>query len=288
MEPKAPLWRNTRLTNLVQRISVGAHNLIAIFRPCQITNLTAGIDAVDTGPREAIPKSNASVGGSSSAGEKAVLMRRPRDRFDGGGVIGKGVNGLSVFFDVPDEKLVVVSPARQHVSFVEGPLEPAHFLLVRAQPRFVRSLRPGVAQMNETIPAPRSQKAGSSRSSGGCFPRKGADACRVSFHGTDEFASGGIPELNVPSGGPDGEMLAGLRPGDGSDSVFGGGQVAQLGDAAGARRPEVDAASETDRQKVLGGPIDEVEVEVVLERGCVQNLGRHLGDLSFALIVVGT
>jgi len=42
------------------------------------------------------------------------------------------------------------------------------------------------------------------------------------------------------------------------------------------------AAAESHGEDVLGGPVDEVEVKVVLEGGGVEDLGGDLGDLAFA------
>lgn len=56
-------------------------------------------------------------------------------------------------------------------------------------------------------------------------------------------------------------------------------QIAELGDLAIGRGPEVDAGAEADGEHVLRGPVDEVEIEVVLQGGRVQDLMRRFGDL---------
>ena len=61
--------------DLVQRISVRAHNFIAILRPCQIANLAARVDAGQADTAQGIPEPDATVGSTTTAGKKAVLMR---------------------------------------------------------------------------------------------------------------------------------------------------------------------------------------------------------------------
>ena len=74
-----------------------------------------------------------------------------------------------------------------------------------------------------------------------------------------------------------------FRPGDGRDGVVVGGQVTEPGDLAGAGRPQVDAGPEAHTQHVLAGPVDEIQIEVVLELGGVQDLEGDLGDLARGL-----
>lgn len=54
------------------------------------------------------------------------------------------------------------------------------------------------------------------------------------------------------------------RPLDASYSII-GSNVTQLGYFARAGRPEVNAGAEADCKHVLGRPVNQVEVEIVLE-----------------------
>ena len=54
---------------------------------------------------------------------------------------------------------------------------------------------------------------------------------------------------------------------------------------AGAGTPEVHARSQPNRQDVEGGPVDQVQVEVVLELRRIQHLTRACRDKGFRLSV---
>jgi hypothetical protein len=53
------------------------------------------------------------------------------------------------------------------------------------------------------------------------------------------------------------------------------------------RVPEVDGIAESHCQQVSGGPVDQVEVEVVVEGGRVEDLGGDLANLTVLLLLDG-
>ena len=63
-----------------------------------------------------------------------------------------------------------------------------------------------------------------------------------------------------------------FRPRYAGDRVVVRGQVAEPGDLRGAGRPQVHAGAQAHAQHVLGGPVHQVKVEVVLQLGGVQHL----------------
>mmetsp|Transcript_31408 Transcript_31408/g.59737 ORF Transcript_31408/g.59737 Transcript_31408/m.59737 type:complete len:488 (-) Transcript_31408:17-1480(-) len=274
--------------NLIQRITMRTNKLIAILRKGQIANLTPRINTINPLPRQTIPKANTPIRRSPSARQQPMLMRTPSDRLDRRRMIRKRVKRLSVLLHIPHQQLVIVPARREHGTLVERPLQPAHLLLVPAQPHLVRRIRPRIAEVDEPIARSRREEGGMSggRSARAPasreLPGERADAGRVSRHGAHELRRGCVPELDVAAGAADGEVTSALAPRDGGDGVLGGTQIAELGDAGGGGAPEVDAASESDGEDVLGGPVDEVEVKVVLERRRVEDLCGHLGDLAFA------
>ncbi|OLL21697.1 hypothetical protein NEOLI_004017, partial [Neolecta irregularis DAH-3] len=81
----------------------------------------------------------------------------------------------------------------------------------------------------------------------------------------------------VPCGQRSLEDADPLDPVDAGDRV-GGAQIAQLGDFPRVRVPEEAARREADAEHVVGAPVDEVEVEVVLQVGRVEHLVRHPAD----------
>lgn len=62
-------------------------------------------------------------------------------------------------------------------------------------------------------------------------------------------------------------------------------EFAELGDFGGVGVPEVDAVAEAHCQLVGGAPVDEVQVEIVLEGGSVEHLARHLVDLPHSPVL---
>lgn len=48
----------------------------------------------------------------------------------------------------------------------------------------------------------------------------------------------------------------------------------------GACTPKIDGSSKPHREGVLGGPVKQVEVKIILQLGSVQNLEGGLGNLS--------
>lgn len=53
-----------------------------------------------------------------------------------------------------------------------------------------------------------------------------------------------------------------------------------LSHLTGACTPEVNAAAQPNGQHILGGPVDQVEIEVVLQFGRVQHFERDFGDFA--------
>jgi hypothetical protein len=70
-------------------------------------------------------------------------------------------------------------------------------------------------------------------------------------------------------------MCAAIDPTDGGDASsrervwFWEREVVELDNLWGVGGPEIDAVAESDREHIALGPVDKVEVEVVLEGWCV-------------------
>ena len=86
-----------------------ADNFVAILRPRQVAHLTTGIDLVQTGATERVPEPDATIGGPTPTGQKAVLVWRPRNGLDRRGVVAKLKNGLLWIATVNDVQMIVVA-----------------------------------------------------------------------------------------------------------------------------------------------------------------------------------
>ena len=95
----------------------------------------------------------------------------------------------------------------------------------------------------------------------------------------------GIPDLDFAAGGAHAQLVAARGPGDRSD-LFLVTEIAEFGHLIVGGGPQVDAGGKGDRQGVLLRPVDQVEVEVVLQRGGVEDLEGDFGDLALDLFVL--
>jgi len=88
-----------------------------------------------------------------------------------------------------------------------------------------------------------------------------------------------VPNLNDSTVRANGEMLPSLGPTHRGHLVA-WAKVMQLRHLAVACRPDVDAVGETDCQVVGRRPVDQVQVEIVLESWRIKNFVGNLGDLA--------
>ena len=88
---------------------VRAHYLVHVVRELDVAYLRARVDRSDLLPIERVPEFDRSVCCPASAHEKAMLMGRPGEGFDGGCVAFEAVLRRVYFSCVPNEEFVVVS-----------------------------------------------------------------------------------------------------------------------------------------------------------------------------------
>lgn len=86
--------RVTPYDYLVLTVAVSANDLVHIFRPDQVANLTASIYTVQSGVRGGIPEADAAIGGSTSGGKKPVLVWGPGNCLDSGSMLCELEHGL--------------------------------------------------------------------------------------------------------------------------------------------------------------------------------------------------
>jgi len=105
---------------------VRGDDFVDVFRPGEVANLRAGIDALQRSVGGGVPKADASIGSTATRGEKAVLMRRPRDGFDGGLVLRQAQRRAAAGGGGgPNQELIIV-PTTREFAIVVGPLQTAH------------------------------------------------------------------------------------------------------------------------------------------------------------------
>jgi len=115
-------------------------------------------------------------------------------------------------------------------------------------------------------------------------PRDGADASVMAAHGSHELVFGRVPNLQFASVSADCEVGTVATPLHAGDAVV-GADVAELGDLAVHGGPEVDAGAEADCEHVLSRPVNQIEVEVVLEARGIEDLEGLLRDDSLLLVL---
>ena len=260
--------------NLVQRVTVRTDNFVAVLRPGHVAHLTARVNLVEAHTTERIPKANAAIGRTAPTGQETVLVWRPSNGLDGGRVFGKLVHRIFGVAAINHVQVVVVATRRQKGRFVKGPLETTDFLLVVGQLAGVVLGLSQITQINQAIPTATGQD--------GTRPGQGPDAGRMARHGTNFLGLHRVPQLDFTQGGADGQVRAALGPGDGTDVITRGFQVDQFGHLGRAGTPQVHTGAQTNGQDVLGRPIDQIEIKVVLQGGCIQDLEGYFGNASFA------
>lgn len=110
-------------------------------------------------------------------------------------------------------------------------------------------------------------------------PGEGGDLVLVTRHCAEFLGGLYIPEFDVTCADADAEEHSIVGKVKGGD-VRGGGSVAEMGDGARVRAPDVDGSFEGNCDHVKGRPGEEVEVEVVDEVGCLEDAFWLGGDAA--------
>ena len=88
-----------------------------------------------------------------------------------------------------------------------------------------------------------------------------------------------VPDLYLPVKRAHAEMAASLTPRHRRHSVP-LSKIDQLRHAGCVSVPDEDCLTESDCKGVLLGPVNEVEVEVIAQVGCIEHSERHWSNLS--------
>lgn len=104
------------------------HDLVAVFRPGEVTDLGARVDFLYALACGCVPEFDATISRAASRGEEGMLVRRPGDSFDSGGVVAEfPERGFGEF--IPDHELVIVA-TRSELPVFGVPAQTTDFLLV--------------------------------------------------------------------------------------------------------------------------------------------------------------
>ena len=247
------------------------------------TDLRSGIDLTEERSGEGIPESNFHIRRSTTARKNPMLMRIPRDSLDRSDMLRKAIHGRFAHF-IPNEKLVVV-PTTRELILLNVPLESAHFLSMTDELRDVLFSCSDVAMVDESIVRARSENR--------FVPGECSDARFVPSHRTDNALLFGVPDLNASGFRSDCEMRTlfvgqfhrdqpdtrctdSLNPAETSDRICTAlvGEIAEFRDFTRVRAPQIDAGTESDAENVRRGPVDEIEVVVVLLHSSASNLNE--------------
>lgn len=184
--------------DLVLAEPVRANDLIAVFAPRKIADLTPRVDFIDHGAGERVPELDRPIDCSASACQRPVLMRRPRDCFHRRCVIGEFVEGRFGEF-IPDEELVVVAAGGELAVFAV-PFETADFAFVACEFGDVLVGGADVAVVDGAVAGAGGEDV--------VVPGEGADAGGVTGHGPEAAAFARVPDLHVALVGADGDVGA--------------------------------------------------------------------------------
>jgi hypothetical protein len=114
----------------------------------------------------------------------------------------------------------------------------------------------------------------------GGTPGDGANPVRMAVHHADPLHLVDVPEVDLSVVGSQAEGRPLRSPPDRSNRV-GQSQIAKFGHFGVVSVPEIDIGGQADCQEVLLRPIDEVEVEIILQGWRIKHLERHFADFPF-------
>lgn len=183
-------------------------------------------------------------------------------------MIGKAIERSFVQL-VPNHKLVVIATGGQLTVF-GVPFQPTNLLFVARQPPKVLIRRANITVIDEAI------------SRTGCedmvIPGQSAHTIGVANHGPEPSAMFCIPDLHETLACADCKMGTPLNPAHTGHSIV--LQLTELGHSAGLGIPHVDGVCQADTQHVAAAPVYQVQVEIILQIGSIENLERNLIDVA--------
>lgn len=244
-----------------------ADQLAAVLTPLQGANLRSSVHGVEQASGGGIPELDAAVVVTAPArGKQIALERTPGQGFDCRCVIvhpvqpGSLVVGGSGHGDVPYVKQVVVSSsARQLVGRGGGPFQAADVTRVAAEGLHDGRVEAEIMEEYVTVGSACGEDVV-------VFPceRRDSTATVDVGQGCEQATGNRVPELDLGGGKTYRDAPAVGGPAETGDGAIHGGE---LGCGLVGIVPEVDGVIEGDGEHVGTAPVEQVEVEVVLEVG---------------------
>ena len=274
-------------SQLVLGVAVGGDQLLVVSGPLDRADLGTSVDLVHAGPGLGVPESQGSVGRPTTTRQQVGLPRAPVQSFHSSNMLAQGVGGgdltgLAHLGGVPDVENVVVA-TRGQLGAIRRPLQPDDLLGVSVFPaREEGVLLADVAVHDGVVTATGGQDV--------FVPGQGSNSIGVVVEAPQLLALVHVPELDTGRavGGADGDV-GGVEgnPGNGGDGLafF---HFHQLLDVAGGGVPQVHTLVQGDGEDVVLGPVEEVEVVVVLHFGGVEDAlgeGRDVAEVGAVLLV---
>ena len=272
---------------LVLGVAVGGDQLLVVSGPLDRADLGTSVDLVHAGPGLGVPEPQGSVGRSATARQQVGLPRAPVQSFHSSNMLAQGVGrgdlaSLAHLRGVPDVENVVVA-TRGQLGAIRRPLQPDDLLGVSVFPaREEGVLLADVAVHDGVVAASGGQDM--------FVPGQGSNSISMVVEAPQLLTLVHVPELDTGRavGGADGDVGGGKgNPGNGGDSLafF---HFHQLLDFSGGGVPQVNALVQGHSEDVVLGPVEEVEVVVVLHFRCVKDaLGerRDVAEVGAVLLV---
>lgn len=245
--------------------SVGGNDLLVVVRPLEGADLSSGVDGVEASAGRGVPETNGGIGSSGARSQGIGSEGAPGESLDSCAVIGDGVTSATCGL-VPQIEQIVISSGCENRTVVR-PRETANLLLVTFVGRDNVLLEANVVIQDDRI----ATSGGNDRS----VPGQRRDSSGVTSHLANLLRLVDVPELYFELFGTDREPLPSVGPLERSN-LRSSRSLAELNDLSSLCGPDVDCRTQSNRNAVIGRPIQQIQVVVVEQIGGIQDtLGRR-------------
>lgn len=166
---------------------MGRNNFIGSFGKHQVTNLRASVNVIYWLKGMRVPETNASVGCSSTSGEKSCLVWIPSNSFDGSLMLTELSDGwLTV--KIPNHQFVVIRSTCKLLS-IWGPFQSTNLLLMAYMFCDNAVLGSKITTINRSISWPSADNR--------TVPRYRADSGQMITQSSHDFTLGRVPYLRI-------------------------------------------------------------------------------------------
>lgn len=254
------------------------HQLVRGLREHKVADLRTRVNAVDWLQGVRVPKSDAAVRSAAAGREQARLIGIPGDGLDCCLML-RELGDRLIAVPVPYHESVVVATTGKLLPVIR-PLQPTHLLFMARIVMGYAVLHPQVAAEHHLVLGAGAQSR--------AVPGDGAYTLMMLAQAADLLSVVDVPYLGLALISTYGQVIAFVAPANTGDLVV-TENFAELLHLRGAGAPHVHGLVESDCKDVRGAPVDQVQVEVILELWCIQHFVRHLVDPArFAEVSLAT